>query len=365
MRENIFKENAITLVALVITIIVLLILAGVTLSILLQTGIIENSQKAVNYYSYQYENEKDIIDYVDKKIFEVANGEKVSGYAINIKNAKKQKINNLIIHGDTLKDGTVLGNDGKIKLIITGKNMISDDKGNNEIEMKHMPDTSYGSYTYKVTSGNSHIVTDEENKIDFTISFLLQKYEDTPEDGELFNCIVFGGQSLGDMWAARFCEPSKYKQDIIDNNWIRFSRSQSIGAAREYQQSFIIFILEPQDKYQHIKVKNVQLEYGNEATEYEEYKEKVYEIDLKDIDGNTIYGLAKNEKIEKINDDWVICKEDNTMIKLNKDTNEILENIELFEGTSNIFIETNTPNLSGDYDGSTKLKSYIEFTYKN
>ncbi len=62
MKKQKFKEKGITLIALVITIIVLLILAGVTLSILLQTGIIENSQKAVNLYQSKVEDEVKQID---------------------------------------------------------------------------------------------------------------------------------------------------------------------------------------------------------------------------------------------------------------------------------------------------------------
>ncbi len=62
MKKQQFKEKGITLIALVITIIVLLILAGVTLSILLQTGIIENSQRAVNLYQSKAEDEIKQID---------------------------------------------------------------------------------------------------------------------------------------------------------------------------------------------------------------------------------------------------------------------------------------------------------------
>ncbi len=62
MKTKKFKESGITLIALVITIIVLLILAGVTLSILLQTGIIENSQRAVNLYQSKAEDEVKQID---------------------------------------------------------------------------------------------------------------------------------------------------------------------------------------------------------------------------------------------------------------------------------------------------------------
>ncbi len=55
---KILKENGITLIALVITVILLLILAGVTLNILFNLRIIENSQKSVDKYKEQQAKEK-------------------------------------------------------------------------------------------------------------------------------------------------------------------------------------------------------------------------------------------------------------------------------------------------------------------
>ncbi len=68
MKKNELKERGITLIALVITIIVLLILAGVTLSIVLHTGIIENSQKAVDTYQAKAEDEVKQLDDLTLKI---------------------------------------------------------------------------------------------------------------------------------------------------------------------------------------------------------------------------------------------------------------------------------------------------------
>ena len=48
MEKNIRKNNGITLVALVITIIILLILAGVAINTLTQTGLFENTKQAKN-----------------------------------------------------------------------------------------------------------------------------------------------------------------------------------------------------------------------------------------------------------------------------------------------------------------------------
>ncbi len=61
MKGKNLKERGITLIALVITIIVLLILAGVTISVVLHTGIIDNSQKAVDQYAYEQQREQDLM----------------------------------------------------------------------------------------------------------------------------------------------------------------------------------------------------------------------------------------------------------------------------------------------------------------
>ncbi len=68
MKGKNLKERGITLIALVITIIVLLILAGVTLSIVLHTGIIDNSQKAVDTYQAKAEDEVKQLDDLTLKI---------------------------------------------------------------------------------------------------------------------------------------------------------------------------------------------------------------------------------------------------------------------------------------------------------
>lgn len=59
------SSKGITLVALVITIIVLLILAGVTLSIALNGGIINQSQEAVNSWQNASANESSQFDYLN------------------------------------------------------------------------------------------------------------------------------------------------------------------------------------------------------------------------------------------------------------------------------------------------------------
>ena len=65
------KSKGITLIALVITIIILLILAGVTLNILFNGGLIEKSQTAVDTYSKEQAREKLLLDITEYKMGKV------------------------------------------------------------------------------------------------------------------------------------------------------------------------------------------------------------------------------------------------------------------------------------------------------
>ena len=62
------KEHGITLVALVITIIILLILAGVAITALTQTGLFEKAKEAKNATENAQIEEKNILDYYNNKI---------------------------------------------------------------------------------------------------------------------------------------------------------------------------------------------------------------------------------------------------------------------------------------------------------
>ena len=65
-EKEIFTNRGITLVALIITIIVLLILAGVSLSFVFNGGILDKAQQAVDKYQNESEKEQDILDKIDK-----------------------------------------------------------------------------------------------------------------------------------------------------------------------------------------------------------------------------------------------------------------------------------------------------------
>ena len=64
-----FKANkGITLVALIITIIVLLILAGVSITFALQGNLINNAQTAVNEYDNAATNEAQLLNFINQTI---------------------------------------------------------------------------------------------------------------------------------------------------------------------------------------------------------------------------------------------------------------------------------------------------------
>ncbi len=63
MNKEVLKEKGITLIALVVTIVILLILAGVTLSLSLsQNGLFDRAQNAADKYKKAQENEEKMIE---------------------------------------------------------------------------------------------------------------------------------------------------------------------------------------------------------------------------------------------------------------------------------------------------------------
>lgn len=76
-RKINYKEKGITLVALVVTIIVLLILAGVTISLALNNnGVIERAQYASNSYTNATKNESRMMNEIEIQIDNLAGSNK-------------------------------------------------------------------------------------------------------------------------------------------------------------------------------------------------------------------------------------------------------------------------------------------------
>lgn len=73
MKEKLKNEKAITLIALIITVIIMLILAGVSISIIKNQGIITKSNEAVEKYSQADKDEQENLTEMEKMIDEYSN----------------------------------------------------------------------------------------------------------------------------------------------------------------------------------------------------------------------------------------------------------------------------------------------------
>ena len=72
------EQKGITLVALVITIIVLVILVGVTLSVAINSGLINNAKKAVKDYNTVQANESDYVNNVADQVNDILNDKNIT-----------------------------------------------------------------------------------------------------------------------------------------------------------------------------------------------------------------------------------------------------------------------------------------------
>lgn len=95
-RKKNFREKGITLIALVVTIIVFLILAGITISMTLNNnGIISKAKTAGVLYTNSANNETEQLDRMSKMLDELDNN--------NISKIKKEQINNPNVIGSEIQ----------------------------------------------------------------------------------------------------------------------------------------------------------------------------------------------------------------------------------------------------------------------
>ena len=98
------KENGITLIALVITIIVLLILAGVVLATLTGQGnIIGNAENAVGQYKNSVNSEQELINGIDKLLANYVNGDNGNNDNPPVVEIPEVDANGLAIENTTIK----------------------------------------------------------------------------------------------------------------------------------------------------------------------------------------------------------------------------------------------------------------------
>ena len=122
-EKNKKYDGGITLVALVVTIVVLLILAGVSLNLVIgNEGILTRSKEAANKYGKQAENEQQGLNDVDDWMDEQFGG--IGKISVNTKAAKNIGVSDDI--ADTIiplgtsfhKDGSIIGSVFKIMFLV-------------------------------------------------------------------------------------------------------------------------------------------------------------------------------------------------------------------------------------------------------
>lgn len=137
-RENIFKKRkyGITLVSLVITIVILMILAGVTISfVFMGEGIVNRAENSAIKMNTTQEKEQNILQELEKEMLKAAKETiKTSGTdKIKLEESSAGELKDYKIYGESLQNGVPtpetpalisnLGESGNIKMVNYGKNL--------------------------------------------------------------------------------------------------------------------------------------------------------------------------------------------------------------------------------------------------
>lgn len=120
------KNPGITLIALIITIIILLILAGIGISLLTQTGLFENAKQAKNVTENAQKDENDILLSYENKISEVGNVISGSRDTVTITQEEYNKLKNANTYSeDEIEIGTWINGKKIYRKTITGSTLPS------------------------------------------------------------------------------------------------------------------------------------------------------------------------------------------------------------------------------------------------
>ena len=136
MKKLLKKEKGITLIALVITIILLLILAGVTIKLVLDGGLIEKSQTSVDEYSEEYARERLELELVNMI------GERVTNDKYNENDFLTEKLTSVgfgVSDNNVIVDGWQFEIDRSVPKIVNSKGRVIK---NESIELALSKETS-------------------------------------------------------------------------------------------------------------------------------------------------------------------------------------------------------------------------------
>ncbi len=152
MKKVYKKENAITLVALVITIVILLILSGISISALTNTGIFQKSKEAKEKSENAQKQENEILDEYEKEMEQYGDNTLISNF-----NSGKIKV------GDYIKyePDKITDTDEDYKTLISNFNTYS---GCNENTIDTLKQDDINWRVLDVKNGRIRLISDEVTK---------------------------------------------------------------------------------------------------------------------------------------------------------------------------------------------------------
>ena len=283
MREK-MKERGITLIALVVTIIVLLILAGISIAMLTgQNGILNRAAEAKEKTRVAQEDENEKLQGYEKIINQYAEnlpiGEETTPYLPNSTFSKKE--------GD----------------LATG--LVIQDANQNEYVWVEVPTTIYNNTTYNNNGANKPQNADEWKKIRdclkaYTSDYSNSDYKDTNTDGTTYSDdyknMLKSVYTNGGFWLGRYeaglegdtprisstaisaSDKAVVKQNKIPYNFVTRDEAQELATRMNYNgcTSSLIFGIQWDLTLKYIEEKTVELaEEANKDTVRADIKSKL------------------------------------------------------------------------------------------
>ena len=255
------------------------------------------------------------------------------------------ELTDLKILGNTV-DGTKLGQEGRFDLVVTGKNLLAaedyiDSEGINFTGMSLTYDKTTGIYELNgtdtvVTQNTADKIFGTNLKVTHEDYYLSSNYVSGTIENKTPSYILFGyWPTTKDNTHVTYTQSYVSKDTYSENIHGTLNESETVKT-----DFYINFTSDGTNRGTFNQFKfQIQLEYGNEKTEYEIPKRKRYTINLVDNNGNMIPGLGSGDTLQKSNDVWVITKSDNTIITISNETQAVLNNISIYNGVSNMYID--------------------------
>ena len=284
LRDTLRRNKGITLIALVVTIIVLLILAGISIAMLTgQNGILNRAAEAKEKTRAAQEDENEKLQGYEKIINQYAEnlpiGEETTPYLPNSTFSKKE--------GD----------------LATG--LVIQDANQNEYVWVEVPTTIYDNTTYNNNGANKPKNTDEWEKIReclkaYTVDYSDSSYKDTNTDGTTYSVdyqnMLKSVYTNGGFWLGRYeaglegdtprtsyteilpSDKAVIKQNKIPYNFVRRDEAQELATRMNYNgcTSSLIFGIQWDLTLKYIEEKTVELaEEANKDTVRADIKSKL------------------------------------------------------------------------------------------